>query len=640
MSLKSLVNKSVIKSDLRRYWYLGAMFTVLLLLTAVMPAYDAVHSFSYEMSTDSFAGIFAGSTQISALAVIACGIITPAMIFSYLHHRSAVHTLHSLPLRRETLYFSHLVSTGILMTAPVIINMLIMLTIKGIHPADAFLWTALTLVYVFVITGFGAAAAMLTANVFASIVLPYMVMLLPLFIEAITDLLCSRYLYGYVNNSSMSVSSHIYADFNQLLDGMLLVYIALGILFFFLGLAAYRKRALENNGQLTAFSFLEPVFLYGVAVCAGFLGYVYISSFLENDGSFWLAVPFGIAGIIAARMIIERTFKPGKIIKPSVIYLAVMCIIYAFIGLDITGYEKRVPDAADVASASIINYDGSESYYPTMGDPNYSSVRLAPEAVHDPSLYNDEDIKKVIALHRGIIAEMDDKQENRFLRFIPVRYTLKNGSTLERHYYIYHMSDELDALYGEVMDTVPVKADRFPILSDSAKEYTSVQVSTCGTNSSNLTNEQMNELIAVLKEDITSASYGEYDNDTLTSINFNLIMPSTDEAGSPITDKNNWASTSVTYAVHPAYKKTISLLEAWGMYDVMPEADDIQSAEYRDYDENTGDDIRHITDKAEIQRILDYLRDNRDYPDRSYKGISLFYTNGTSWTINVQDFPS
>ena len=30
MTLKSLFNKSVIKSDLRRYWYLGAIFAIML----------------------------------------------------------------------------------------------------------------------------------------------------------------------------------------------------------------------------------------------------------------------------------------------------------------------------------------------------------------------------------------------------------------------------------------------------------------------------------------------------------------------------------------------------------------------------------------------------------------------------------
>ncbi|MGN0181659.1 MAG: DUF6449 domain-containing protein, partial [Candidatus Ornithomonoglobus sp.] len=217
-----------------------------------------------------------------------------------------------------------------------------------------------------------------------------------------------------------------------------------------------------------------------------------------------------------------------------------------------------------------------------------------------------------------------------------------NGHTLERRYYIYKMSDELDRLYGEVMNTAPVKADRFPILSDTTKEYTSVQVSTCGKNSSNLTNEQMNELITALKEDITSASYGEYDNDSLTSINFNWIMPSIDETGNPITDKNKWASTSVIYAVHPAYERTIALLEKWGMYNVMPTSDDVLSAEYCDYNENDGNNVTYITDKAEIKKILYYLYNNRDSLENSSdtsKIILLNYNSGTSWSVNVPEFP-
>ena len=47
MTLKSLVNKSVIKSDLRRYWYLGAIFAILLFLIAVVQAYHIVNFYAY-----------------------------------------------------------------------------------------------------------------------------------------------------------------------------------------------------------------------------------------------------------------------------------------------------------------------------------------------------------------------------------------------------------------------------------------------------------------------------------------------------------------------------------------------------------------------------------------------------------------
>ena len=59
---------------------------------------------------------------------------------------------------------------------------------------------------------------------------------------------------------------------------------------------------------------------------------IYISSLLGNGRQFWIAIPFGIVGTIGAKMITERTFRPKKIIKASVIYLAMLFAIYLFIG--------------------------------------------------------------------------------------------------------------------------------------------------------------------------------------------------------------------------------------------------------------------------------------------------------------------
>ena len=628
MTLKSLVNKSVIKSDLRRYWYLGAIFAIMLLLLGVMPAYLIVNSYINTQSTSDFLY----GMQSALFAVLTCCIVMPAIVFSYLHHRSAVYTIHSLPIRRETLYFSHLVSIAILNIIPLIINTLIMLTIKGINPFNVFLWAGLTLVYVFFITAFSTAASVFTANVFASIVIPYCVMLLPLFIEGIFELLCRLYLFGYMNNNSMLISGYIYANYAHICNGMIYVYIALGLLLFALGIVAYKKRALENHSQLTAFRFLNPIFIYGVAICSGLLGYVYVASLLDNGGSFWIAIPFGIAGIIGAKMITERTFRPKKIIKPSIIYLAMLFGIYLFIGFDITGYENRVPDVDEIASASVI--DIADEYYPTAD--SYTYVKLAPEAIHDPALYNDEDIARVIALHREIIKNADNEENKEALQRVPIKYTLKSGRTIKREYVISDTNDELNTLYESVMNTKSIKADRFPIISDVAQEYISARVSTCGANETNLTNEQINALVKTLREDILAASYDDYSTDALTSVNFVRTMPSVDDNGNPITDKKGWAQQSCTYEIHPAYKKTIALLSEWGMYNVMPETDKIAYVQVC----KGNDEIKLETDKEYISKCLEYLYKNSDNlgtnHDKVVKYITICYNDDTSYSINIK----
>lgn len=565
MNLKSLVNKGIIKSDLRRYWYLGALFFGMLLLTAVLPAANIVKMESYIGSDGRFVGVFDNEMSFSIFAVLIFAVITPAMVFSYLHHKSAVNVIHSMPVRREGLYASHIISVGILTVVPVILNMLIMLGIKGLYPSHALVWAGLTIVYVFVLTGFATAFAMLTANVFASITVPYVIILLPMFVETMARLLCERYLYGASSVYDM-VTYKIYAGYEELLNGMMFVYIALGIILFVLGLILYKKRALENNSRLSAFNFVNPIFLYGVAICVGFFGYIYVTAFFGENGTMWIAAPFGIIGIIVARMIIERTFKPHKIIKPSIVYLAMLFVIYAFVGLDITGYEKRIPDINEVESVNVVNNEYvNKRYYQAVNDVKYATVKLAPEAIHDARLYDKGDIEKVIALHTKIVENKNNKLADNYYNF-PIIYKLKNGHTIKRSY-SFRMNNEMKKLYEEVMNTDAVKADRFPILSDAAMEYVSVYLNTDGDKTVNLTNEQMDVLIPALREDVSETPYKEYakEDENYTMIYTNVIMPSVDENNKPITDKEGWATEQYGYLLRPTYKRTIALLDEWGI---------------------------------------------------------------------------
>ena len=80
MIMKSLVNKSIIKSDLRRYWYLGAIFMIMLLLTAVMPVYIAVNSnfYGHIQTTKDFLNYM----QPTLFAIITCSVVSPPSVFS------------------------------------------------------------------------------------------------------------------------------------------------------------------------------------------------------------------------------------------------------------------------------------------------------------------------------------------------------------------------------------------------------------------------------------------------------------------------------------------------------------------------------------------------------------------------------
>ena len=644
MSLKSLVNKSVIKSDLRRYWWLGAIFAGMLFLTTAIPAQMVMNSDHYISLVPDvhFVGSrFSEAVMVSPIVIAGFCILIPAMLYSYLHHKSAVSGIHSLPLRRECLYFSHLFSAGVLIAAAIVINAGIMLTMVNTSAWFILIWMCLSLVYAFVVMTFSAAASMLVGNVAAGVVLPFIVILLPLFFTAMLQQLCASYLYGYADYDIFGWLQWVYMDYGSLLRGGAIAYIAIGILFVILGLVFYKKRSLENHSRILAFDVLNPIFMYGLAMCAGLAGYAYISAIMYlGDGekfSMWIGLPFGIAGIIIARMIIAKTFKPKGIIKPVIIYLAMMFVVYVFFGFDITGFEKRVPDIDKIESVNVVNLYGvvTESYSTGSNNGRYY---VADSAVHDYNIYNSDEIEKVLELHNALI-ESGESEENHY--YMPIIYTLSNGRMMKRQYHIDRNNAELLDFYGAVQDLPPVKGERFPIISDAEVEYTGLYVQNFGIDTW-LTQEQQSELLEALKKDVEESIFADYDfSYTITNLHLSLRKPSVDENNIPVADKEKWYSSSIDYNIYPSYTNCVALLESWGLYNVIPDADRIQGISlYKLSKDNSGraDESRYVEDKAEIRKILDHLAANTGHMTDDTDDTERFeiqYETGEWFSVNA-----
>ena len=658
MSLKSLVNKSVIKSDLRRYWWLGALFAGMLFLTTAIPARMTMNS-DYYMSLNAdlhFVGSrFSNAVMASPFIIIGFCLVIPAMLYSYLHHKSAVSAAHSLPLIRGCLYFSHLFSSGILIAAAIVINAGLMLTMVNTSAWFIFIWMCLSLVYAFVVMTFTAAASMLVGNVAAGVILPFIVMLLPLFAMGMMQELCSNYLYGYVDNNIFKYLDWIYFDYEKLLHGWAFFYIGLGIVFIIMGLVFYKKRSLENHSRILAFDALNPVFMYGLAMCAGLAGYAYISAVMNlgsgTNHSMWIGVPFGIAGIIIARMIIAKTFKPRGIIKPIIIYIAMMGVVYLFFGVDITGFEKRVPDIGDIESINVRDLYSDTNTQEHFGyNPNYpgDNIYIAESAIHDSSLYEESDIETVLALHKAIIENEPEKGNY----YLPVVYKLSNGKVMKRQYHIDRDNEEVRALYTKVQELKPVKGDQFPIISDIEIEYTGSNAKNFGVDSW-LDWTRQSQLLEALKKDVEASKFDTYEfANAITQFHLEYRLPSLDENKQPITNKDYWAKESIDYNIYPSYTNCVALLTEWGLYNKMPPAEDIASINVEGFIQtsDTADgiiayrsDTKNVTDKAEIQKILDHLMANAEHmSDPAYmangetQSFSISYQSGKGGWFGVR----
>ncbi len=109
MSLKtSLFDKSVIKSDFKRFWWVSALFMLLLALF-VLPG--AVNNTAYP---ESFADSFYFRTDEGFLSfAFAFGL--GGLLFSYLHKGNSASCLHGLPVTRRTQYLSHILAGFVLL---------------------------------------------------------------------------------------------------------------------------------------------------------------------------------------------------------------------------------------------------------------------------------------------------------------------------------------------------------------------------------------------------------------------------------------------------------------------------------------------------------------------------------------------
>lgn len=632
MSLKSLVNKSVIKSDMRRYWYVGVTFALALFVVTVLPLRSTL-LYRPDTGRDFLHSTFYLMTQTTSLLIIVpfC-IITPALLFSYLHHKSSVCETHRLPLRRECLYFSHLVSAAVLIALPIILNAAIMFTMVETLPSYILLWAALSMIYAFETASFSAAASMLVGNTAAGVMLPSIVMFLPLFFTGVMRILGAGYLYGYVVSGEPSFLRWIYPSYASLLEGKMYVSLALGIVFIALGAWFYQMRRLENHTRILAFDALNPVFMYGLAFCAGLTGYMYLSViFYDRIISMWIGLPFGIIGIIVARMIISKSFKPTKILKPIIIYTAMMCVLYLFYGADITGFEKRVPDIENIAS---VNVTGDYGVTKAYTNPSGETMYLAESAQNDPTLYDKEDIEKVIALHRAMAENGGEKSDG--YHFLPITYTLKDGSVMRRNYGIPDNNEEVFNLYCAVQELKQVKCERFPIVGDSDTEYTNVSVLNLGA-SAWLDPSRQEQILAALKQDVLNAKFTDTYNpgSSITSLSVDSRMPSLDSDKKPIEDKTRWYSETLSYNVYPSYTNCVALLTEWGLYDVMPSADQIEEIMVNQYTDKEYK-FTYLRDKADIEKALAHIRDNRiknyDRMGGNYQRFEIHYNSGTGYS--------
>ena len=467
MPLKtSFFNPTLFKKNLSRSWPLwGGVSAV----GALLPLYLMVALMSHTQiffEQEDFVEFLYGAVAYFLPIFTACYAIFVAMfVWNYLNNSRSVGMMHSLAIDRTGLFVTNTLSGLAMLLIPYVIVGGLLCMIAALHGAmdiGAVLTTiAAVILENLLFFGMGTLCAAVSGSVVA-VAVYYLVLnfAVPL-VDALVNLLAVEFIFGLTEHSSdwallfspifclydnvqsvYPMVGEVRADFPVIENFWVIVaYGVVGVALLALSWFLYRKRRSESAGDVVAFSWLRPVFRFGIAfVSALTLGRVLYELFwasLFRNGLYADMIPMAVCmmisavvGYYAASMLLEKSLRVFKgSLRGVGIICAAIAVLCIGIEIDIFGLERNIPDAEKVKSVSISGYL----------DINCNAEKF-------PGLCED-----IVELHEAIVADRDyirtceedwyTPDEQFSWRSISLVYTLKNGSRLERHYY-FPLSEE------------------------------------------------------------------------------------------------------------------------------------------------------------------------------------------------------
>ncbi len=567
-SKMSFFNKGLIFSNLKRYSWVSAVWSVLLFLSVPLTImtyelYDTqdlnlrLLEEGYRSFINRFGGAFAN------VMLCAFPVLIGMLVFRYLHSQRSSTVMHGLPFTRLRLFANSLFSGFVLMLIPLIINTTIVLIIKLSLPIGEYItyriiftWLLNSLCIAFCVFSLTVFVGMFTGNLIAHIVFTYIIHFLPLLLWVCIQALFTELVYGY----SYSQVPEFLTKFPMMYiiqdsTDCNLIYFLSGIVLLVMAFFVYRKRPAESAGDIVSFRFIRPIFKYGVTFCTAIFGYLF---FIGLTGEKQLTITlliFVVVGYCLAQMLLSKSFRVWQAWKGLVVSLIVALAILGGIKTDITGFERRVPDIDSIESITIMN---------SMPGIDVQTIELTQK----------EDIAQIRDMHEDLTKNEAYKAYNRRFPHETYRllfsYTLTNGKTMERsyRYVVKEYEDYLKPLYTpEKLLTSGIKAMRA-----NAEQILNLQIMAYKydyKHTSITAEEKIAEFLDAYKSDVASMSfedlvYTEADSE-IASVTFEIYKNMSQTNADNVLRAPNGSTIEITdychYTITDKYTNTAMWLE-------------------------------------------------------------------------------
>ncbi len=466
-SKTSFFNKGIYKSTLKRYMWGSVLYFVLLFMSTCL--IFIMNSNSQFGTQDNHLIMTEQYLTFPLLLTVVVPTVTALLIFRFIHSKKQSIFIHSLPVSRTANYISSLASGLTLMLAPVIANGLILMLIsvcsgqEFFSAADCVLWIAINSMALFMMFSCSVISANLTGNSFAMIVINILIHSFLFITVAALSTMASAFLYGYAQNNDifgfiadnnfafavMSRTNGYFVRFFPLWETI--KYVAASIALYILAYLLYKKRRVENSGNVAGYKCLNHIFKYIVTFFVSMIGFAIFYMSIERHPLIFAVIIaiISASAYAASEMVLKKTMNVWYAWKGYVGFACFFAVLIAlFSATSFFGYETRVPAEEEIKQAAIYNYYYGES---------------------EPFTASKAAIKKITEVHKGF-ADKEDipafsaSNLHEATTNIHIVYKLSNGKTLSRQYEI--KDKECIALMNEMYEYEDIKKASENVFND------------------------------------------------------------------------------------------------------------------------------------------------------------------------------
>lgn len=455
----SFFNKTIFWKNVTLYWPIWLIYT--LYLIGVMPFLLWLNThdrFDTEPYTDKrmIRMIYLiTQPQMYTIVIAGAAVIAGMALFSYLYKSQSANMIHSLPVDRTELFGTNVISGLAFLIVPQIVTFVLTTLIclaEGITKVEYLgMWLLYAMATAFISFSFVTICAFFTGQLVAMPIYVIAINSLAYIVSSLISVVTEW--FGYGVDGSALLSSDILLWFSPLVNYManvdtdyfysegrevigiqmsgiecILIYLAVAIVLYVLAFFVYRRRKIEQAGDLITVEMVKPIFRFGVGIVCGFYVTLFFTALFTEIGyeftyfgfSVGLLI-FGIVFYFIADMFVRKTFHvfKKKNLKGCGMFCVVLVVSFVALAFYANMEEKFVPKENEISYVNL-----------SMG---YSGE------------YEGTDLAEILEIHKRITENADEyqklerKHENDYYsksEGVTFVYHMKNGNVIRRQYQI------------------------------------------------------------------------------------------------------------------------------------------------------------------------------------------------------------